>query len=285
MNKKIPKHLKALYIKDKEGREPKAGTVAGICPKCGAQLLWKVSKKAGVKYRGCQNYNGGCRYNDKNWYIAYRNYDRVVNLWEFKKQKGLSGFNRIITPENLRKFERRFQIAIDRKNNFTIVGEVYFWKVYRQDTDTQYYIITKLLNRLEDTFGFNSFTSALKKLSEDPSWNNFVSFRISCGQHHSFVIPITFLSFYNPIKYPVVDRYIACWWQEKKEKYGYKNFPVFERNEKGNILCSINSWNAYLGWKRFCTNYAKKLTGQWRVRDVEMAVGVAQLNKIDLEIL
>lgn len=46
---------------------PKGETSAGICPVCGSPLVWRRAKRTGELYRGCTNYNGGCRYNDRSY--------------------------------------------------------------------------------------------------------------------------------------------------------------------------------------------------------------------------
>jgi predicted RNA-binding Zn-ribbon protein involved in translation (DUF1610 family) len=46
---------------------PASSKVAGICPKCGSKLVWRVAQKTGEKYRGCTNYDGGCRYQERSY--------------------------------------------------------------------------------------------------------------------------------------------------------------------------------------------------------------------------
>ena len=40
---------------------------AGICPICASNLVWRIAKKTGEKYRGCTNYDGGCRYHERSY--------------------------------------------------------------------------------------------------------------------------------------------------------------------------------------------------------------------------
>jgi hypothetical protein len=40
---------------------------AGSCPVCGATLVWRVAKKTGEHYRGCINFRGGCRWNNRSY--------------------------------------------------------------------------------------------------------------------------------------------------------------------------------------------------------------------------
>lgn len=43
------------------------GEDAGICPKCGSKLVWRKAKRTGELYRGCTNFQGGCRWNDRSY--------------------------------------------------------------------------------------------------------------------------------------------------------------------------------------------------------------------------
>jgi hypothetical protein len=40
---------------------------AGNCPVCGSTLVWRVAKKTGERYKGCTNFSGGCRWNDRSY--------------------------------------------------------------------------------------------------------------------------------------------------------------------------------------------------------------------------
>ncbi|MBN1181514.1 MAG: tetratricopeptide repeat protein, partial [Bacteroidales bacterium] len=52
-------------IPEKSTNSPEGSKYTGICPVCGSPLVWRRAKKTGELYRGCTNYNGGCRYNDR----------------------------------------------------------------------------------------------------------------------------------------------------------------------------------------------------------------------------
>lgn len=43
------------------------GEHAGQCPQCGAKLVWRKARRTGESYRGCTNFSGGCRYNDRSY--------------------------------------------------------------------------------------------------------------------------------------------------------------------------------------------------------------------------
>jgi hypothetical protein len=40
---------------------------AGKCPSCGAPLVWRKAQKTGESYRGCTNFDGGCRWQDRSY--------------------------------------------------------------------------------------------------------------------------------------------------------------------------------------------------------------------------
>lgn len=46
---------------------PKRGAPAGQCPKCGSGLVVRRAKRTGESYRGCTNFQGGCRWNNRSY--------------------------------------------------------------------------------------------------------------------------------------------------------------------------------------------------------------------------
>jgi len=72
-----------LFFADKEGylyssstldvntvglfTHPTQGKYAGKCPQCGSALVWRRAPKTNELYRGCTNYKGGCRWNDRSY--------------------------------------------------------------------------------------------------------------------------------------------------------------------------------------------------------------------------
>lgn len=43
------------------------GDDAGKCPMCGSPLVWRRAQKNNELYRGCTNFDGGCRWNDRSY--------------------------------------------------------------------------------------------------------------------------------------------------------------------------------------------------------------------------
>jgi hypothetical protein len=220
------------------------------------------------------------------WNEAYRSYSWKVDLRHFQKAVDYPGFfNRIIEPGDVKAFEDRFRAAINDDGSFVIAGEVCFWKNYgivgNRDRATQ-----KLLNYLRDSPNWNTFVQEVKQAVKNPSHANFIALRDACNQPRGFATPITFLAFYKPTEYPMVDKHIANWWVENNTRHGYGASKIFSQREDGWIQTYSRpqvkqNWNAYIGWKEFCNDYAIKLN--WRARDVEMAVWQASKENIFLE--
>jgi len=230
----------------------------------------------------------------KTWIDAYEKYSWTVNLTKFKDSVEYPNyFNCVITQANVVAFEDKFRAMIDGAGSFGVAGEVCFWKNYG-NFQSRNRITQRLLLHLKTPRNWDIFVRALKKLSENPSFNRFVAFREACNQPKGFATPITFLAFYNPVEYPMVDRHIANWWTRNKTKYGFGTSPIFSQRSDGWIQTYTNSqnkqnWNAYISWTRFCGDYAELASRNcglnWRARDVEMAVWEAQKMSIHLNIL
>jgi hypothetical protein len=47
--------------------DPIRGTFAGKCPLCSSDLVWRKARLTGELYRGCTNYEGGCRYQERSY--------------------------------------------------------------------------------------------------------------------------------------------------------------------------------------------------------------------------
>ena len=224
-----------------------------------------------------------------NWIKAYRMYSYTVDLSEFKNAVRYPGyFNRTIKPNNLMEFENKFRKTINESGSFEVAGEVCFWKVYRF-SENRDNITQRLLDYLSSSTNWNDFIRTIRKIAGNPSYENFIALKNACNQPAGFAVPLTFLAFYKPIEYPMADKHIANWWAKNKIKFGYGPFPAFLQGIYGSILSCKQSWDAYVAWKTFCNDYARRISENcglsWRARDIEMAVWEAQRNYISLEVL
>jgi hypothetical protein len=48
-------------------RNAKRGMPAGTCPNCRAPLVWRKARRTGELYRGCTNFQRGCRWQDRSY--------------------------------------------------------------------------------------------------------------------------------------------------------------------------------------------------------------------------
>ena len=231
------------------------------------------------------------------WNNAYRIYRWTVDLRHFIDSGNYRGyFDRIIGPDNVVEFENTFRQAINKAKedgSFAIAGEVCFWKNYG-NAPARNRVTQALLDHLSSPDNWKEFAKRIQEISNNPSYDNFVALRDACNQPMGFATPITFLAFYTPTKYPMVDKHIANWWKAHKADHGFGDSGRFSQRCDGWIQTYTISqnklnWNAYMTWKRFCNDYAVKIAKNcgldWRARDVEMAVWQAQKKNIPLNAL
>ncbi|MGA2918681.1 hypothetical protein [Methanoregula sp.] len=218
------------------------------------------------------------------WSTALANYDYYADLAKFRDRDEYAcgfttpSFQAQVNGSNTRIFEDSFRTVIEEQNfpKYSIIGEVCFWKIF---TKKDPHSLTKLmLNRFKSSKNFNNFCISLHNLSESPTLENFKDFRKICGQPHGFAVPITFLSFFTPDKYPMADSVIARWWCNNKERFGLRSSHEFWPYGmiSGQDEDIENNWTVFNQWTNFCQKYASILTSKtqinWRARDVEMAV-------------
>ena len=201
-------------------------------------------------------------------------------------------FNDAIGPAQLHDFEDAFRLAVDNAMPFEIAGEVCFWKNYGSYL-ARNNITANLLQHLGNVGNWNTFVQAVQAVCNNPTLENFIALRQACSQPSGFVTPITFLGFYNPMQYPLVDKHIASWWRDHRICYGFRRELDFKQRADGLIQADNPqntdlNWNAYLVWKRFCCSYAQQINvncgWQWRARDVEMAVWMAARQNLILNL-
>ena len=59
------------------------GMPAGICPRCGSTLVWRRAQLSGELYRGCTNYEGGCRYHERSYKRTPRDLIKKLKFGKF----------------------------------------------------------------------------------------------------------------------------------------------------------------------------------------------------------
>lgn len=228
---------------------------------------------------------------NKSWLEAYQLYDWTVNLSNYEhSNKFINYFNDVVTPKNTTNFEDKFRIVVNRGVVRESAGEVCYWKNYGSFQNRNR-LTDKILEYLEKPSAQQKFACSVKAIEANPSFSNFKNLQYSCGQKNGFATPITFLAFFNPQIYPMVDKHIAYWWNANKSKYGFECEASFSQRNDGWIQTTITSqtkqnWHAYLAWTAFCNAYSEKLSvtynQSWRARDVEIAVWEAKKKGIEL---
>lgn len=223
------------------------------------------------------------------WITAYGKYAWTADLSDYRWAHRFPGyFNRTITPENTRAFEDRLRQSLDYADLFPVAGEVCFWKNYGsiQSRDR---LTTKLLEYLQSPKNWKTWAQAVRQLADEPSYRRFKQLQKACSQPSGFATPITFLAFYRPTQYPMVDKHIAYWWRQNRARYGYVDKPDFSQRSDGWIRPVQRSWNAYVSWALFCRDYGRRASERcrldWRARDVEMAIWEARKRRLPLEVL
>lgn len=75
----IPRKTRVDLSSDAHFQERQLGKDAGICPKCGSKLVWRKARLTGELYRGCTNWEGGCRYHERSYrFTPIEWYERIV---------------------------------------------------------------------------------------------------------------------------------------------------------------------------------------------------------------
>lgn len=218
------------------------------------------------------------------WSYARAAFDWKADLREFRDRQKFEGFfDREVTPSSLGEFEQVFRDSLST-GELRRAGEVCFWKNVARNGNT---LASRLLAHLAVPGNWEVFVDDLKRLASDPTFENFEAFRSACGEKIGLATPVTFLAFYQPERFPMVDRHVADWWSRNAKRFGYTEAKLFpQRIQDGWIQGTEQSWNAYLEWAKFCRWMATRLatlTGQpWRARDVEMAVWTAQTKSLFL---
>ncbi len=232
-----------------------------------------------------------------NWEKCRSLYDWTVNLSNFRSASLYPGyFEDVITPQKTQTFENRFRDAVNDDGNnvgYLVAAEVIYWKNFgahmARDKLTE-----RLIDQLQPHGRWQHLCNCIKSLEGKQKIFKFESLLQICGQPKGFATPITFLAFYRPEDFPMVDKHIAYWWKANKTRFRQANLPNFIQRKDGWIegtteIKREHNWNSYLAWKRFCCKQAEALTvtigRKWRARDVEIAVWESQKRGIPVEVI
>jgi hypothetical protein len=222
------------------------------------------------------------------WIEALSSFNWKIDLRTFTEAPNYPAhFDRVIGPDDLEDFEDRFRGTVEKDGSPVVSGEVIYWKIFGS-FQLRNEITLSMLSHLKDPDRWQEFRSALILLAQDPSFDNFLKFQRACNQPQGFALPLTFLSFYRPLKYPMVDTFIARWWARYKDDCSFGDAPDFAlRKEDGWIDATSQeklkqNWAAYLSWTAFSRTEAiwvlRNCGLTWRARDIEKAIWMMQRN-------
>ncbi len=217
------------------------------------------------------------------WQQARDAFNWRVDLRHFKDAGKYPGFfDRVIEPAQTEPFEAAFRAELNLAGKVERASEVLFWKNYGNYKARDR--ISRFLFEWIDSSpqGWGRFVEALKKLADQPTWELYQSFIGTCGMTSGFATPLTFLSFCDPQRFPMIDRKIGAWWSRR-----FPDKPAFTWNPSKTVVTPTKqSFEAYLAWAGFCRQQAAELTRlsgrPWRARDVEMAVWVDEKAELPL---
>jgi hypothetical protein len=206
------------------------------------------------------------------WKAARDQFSWRVDLGRFKDAQKYPGFfDRVIEPGQIVHFEDTFRAALAPNGHVERAAEVVFWK-NGANFKARDRITRDLMLWIYSPELWLKFVEALQELARAPSWESYQRFIMYNGQTSGFATPLTFLSFYDPKKFPMVDKRIGKWWSQR-----FSGRPQFTWDTKGALIKPTKkSFEAYLSWTEFCQLHAAYLSTlgerDWRARDVEMAV-------------
>lgn len=232
-----------------------------------------------------------------NWVEARNMYSWKVDLNTFQDANRYPGhFHLIVTPDQTPGFENRFRSAVEKianGDNHLFAAEVNYWKNFGNHM-ARNRLTKSIIDHLYKETKWQTFCHCVIQLAKEPSLSKFKELQKACGQPKGFATPLTFLSFYDPVHFPMVDRRIGLWWKTHKEYHRHLYSTAFSQRRDGWIQTTTiknqeQNWDAYCAWTKFCRDTGRKLTRQtgspWRARDVEIAVWEAQKRNIALESL
>lgn len=231
----------------------------------------------------------------RSWLKSLNSYSYPVKLYLYKEawrfpchfKKDIIG-----DRESTMKFENYFREKA--RQSIEVYFEVIFWKLFSQknirDKKTTE-IIKEIIERKtkpEELYG------AIKDFTVNPSKSKLQELRSLLNiKTNVLAIPLTFVAFFCPEKYPMVDKNVAKWVNKNLAKHNQNRqakLTPFVSLEKSTSLTDVD-FQSYLNWVDWCNETAQILTDntsiKWRARDVEMAVftAIRTRDNLELEIL
>ena len=173
------------------------------------------------------------------------------------------------------------------KNTIEVYFEVVFWKLYSQANNRQRGTIRIMNYITSNKIAPKVLFEAMTNFVDMPSRRNLQNFHSLLGiKTNVLAVPLTFISFFNPKKFPMVDNVVARWVNQNFAKHNNNRQNKLTPFIRGYTSLRDNDFENYLNWVGWCNEVAKLLTkrtcNEWRARDVEMAVFTAERKSLQL---
>ncbi len=229
----------------------------------------------------------------RSWVVALNNYSYPVNLRCYEHADRFPDyFNRDIIGDrnSTTDFENYFREKAQQ--TIEVYFEVIFWKLYSQANIRQKRTTEMISNILGRATRPSELYNSIRAFAINPNRSNLQNVRLllSIGTN-VLAVPLTFVAFLNPEKYPMVDNVVARWVNANYAEHNRNRqigLTPFTSTGRYTSLRDIDFPN-YLNWAGWCNEIARILTDRtgisWRPRDVEMAVFTAERDSLELNVL
>jgi hypothetical protein len=222
------------------------------------------------------------------WVYALEDYSYPFDLRKFDDAQNYPGWFALSSNSGNRAETMQFEDHFRRHALEAIEPwlEVIYWKVYNQPlarNKTTHAMARRLLSERASP---RSLWDACLSFVEQPTRQNFESFRKMLVGSSTIAVAATFPAFLKPDLFPMVDRRVARWVTSNMDKHNAADpdglqlmRPVTPVLEDKKAVLTMKDYSFYERWIKWCHSTALKLTQRtsqnWRARDVEMAVFTA----------
>ena len=224
----------------------------------------------------------------KSWVEALNDYSYPVKLSSYEQP---NRFTNYVTKDidggrnSTIQFENHFRE--NAHHSIEVYFEVIFWKLYSQLNIRQTRTTEMIDNILRLGTTPQELYDSIKAFAISPNKSNLQTLRLFLSiKTDVLAVPLTFVAFFSPAKYPMVDRVVAGWINENLSEHNKsrqaKLTPFISFNKGYTSLRDVDFLN-YINWVNWCNETAHILNEgtaiEWRPRDVEMAVFAAERDK------
>ena len=216
------------------------------------------------------------------WTRALDAYSYPVNLRDYERAHEFPGFLDMIIVGDRNStitFENHYQETAP--TNIAAFFEVVFWKLYSQKSRCQ-----KGTTRIVDFVQEHRITpkqlwEVVHQFVESQTRENLKRIRKLLGiKTDVLAIPLTLPALASPKTIPMIDNQVARWVNHNTAGHNINRINKLTPFKMSYTSLRDNDFSSYLNWVAWCQEVAHvliKLTGgEWRARDVEMAMFTAQ---------